>query len=96
MLTKDMSVWFIYQMFGKLKLGKSVNAVSKIVQYTVDGKKVPDVHRRLILQKVSVSRNLSQKVMPSDEDVLFILYFFILSYYLQVKVDEGKTIYFRC
>ena len=35
---------------------------------TVDGQKVPDVHRRLICQKVSVSRNLSQKVIPSDED----------------------------
>ena len=32
------------------------------------GQKVPDVHRRLICQKVSVSRNLSQKVIPSDED----------------------------
>ena len=35
---------------------------------TVDGQKVPYVHRRLICQKVSVSCNLSQKVLPSDED----------------------------
>ena len=36
--------------------------------YTVDGQKVPDVHRRLICQKVSVSLNLSQKAIPSYED----------------------------
>ena len=35
---------------------------------TVDGQKVPDVHRRLICQKDSVSRNFSQKVIPSDEN----------------------------
>ena len=34
--------------------------------HTVDGQKVPDVYRRLISQKVSVSHNLSQKVIPSD------------------------------
>ena len=38
----------------------------KSPNYTVDGQKVPDVQRRLICQKVWVSRNLSQKVMPSD------------------------------
>ena len=37
-------------------------------KHTVDGQKVPYVHRRLICQKVSVSRNLSQKAIPSDED----------------------------
>ena len=41
-------------------------AIKDGVICTVDGQKVPDVHRRLICQKVSVSRNLSQKVIPSD------------------------------
>ena len=36
--------------------------------HTVDWQRVPDVYRRPICQKVSVSRNLSQKVIPSDED----------------------------
>ena len=40
--------------------------------HTVDGQKVPNVHRRLICQKVSVSRNHSQKVVPSDEDFSFL------------------------
>ena len=34
--------------------------------HTVVGQKVPNAHRRLICQKVTVSRNLSQKVIPSD------------------------------
>ena len=33
---------------------------------TVDGQRVPDAHRWLICQKVLVSRNLSQKVIPSN------------------------------
>ena len=46
---------------------KKLEGVSKVqLLYTVDGHKVPKVHRRLICQNVSVSRNLSQKVIPSD------------------------------
>ena len=58
---------------------------------------VPDVYRRLISQKVSVSRNLSQKVIPSD-----IIKpeghknFYFWSYYHQEICPKGKTIYFRC
>ena len=46
----------------------SQNRCFKIALHTVDGQKVPDVHRGLICQKVSVSRKLSQKVIPSDKD----------------------------
>ena len=35
---------------------------------TVDGHKAPNVYWRLTCQKGSVSCNLSQKVIPSDED----------------------------
>ena len=42
-----------------------------VLFYAVDGQKVPDVHRRLICQKVSVSRNLSQKVIPLSEGNTF-------------------------
>ena len=57
---------------------------------------VPDVYRRPISQKVSVSRNLSQKVIPSD-----IIKpeghknFYFWSYYHQEICPKGKTIYFR-
>ena len=37
-----------------------------ILGQTVDGQKLPGVHRRLICQKVSVSRNFSHKVLPFD------------------------------
>jgi len=36
--------------------------------HTVDGQKVANAHRRLICQRISVSRNLSQKVIPSVKD----------------------------
>ena len=47
---------------------KGLDRKYALVMYTVDGQKVPDVYRRLICQKVSVSRNLSQKVRPSEEN----------------------------
>lgn len=59
--------------------------------HTVDGQRVPEVHRRLICRKVSVSRNLSQKVIPSDAwHQKVIQNFNTWNYYLQVKVDMVK------
>ena len=54
---------FPYKSIPTCFILRHLNVVS-----TVDGQKVPDVHRGLICQKVSVSRNLSQNVIPSDED----------------------------
>ena len=56
----------IVSVSGNSKLCR--NRSGFLEMYTVDGQKVPDVHRRLICQKVSVSRNLSQMVIPTDED----------------------------
>ena len=50
------------------KLTKDCNKFPFQSQCTVDGQMVPDVYRRLICLKVSVSHNLFQKVIPSDED----------------------------
>ena len=68
--------------------------------YTVDGRKVPDVHRRLICLKVSVSGNLSQRIIPSDEDFSCLYPTFtpevITFRWKRTDKREDKTIYFRC
>ena len=63
---RDYAITRLSFLRGRVDHKKSQQIVP--IDYTVDGQKVPDVHRRLICQKVSVSRNLSQKVIPSDED----------------------------
>ena len=86
-------------------LGKSQHGFIRFIQFHMKigltqhcwWPEVPDVYRRLISQKVSVSRNLSQKVIPSD-----IIKpeghknFYFWSYYHQEICPKGKTIYFRC
>ena len=45
---------------------RGVRPVWSNCSHTVDRQNVLDVHQRLISQKVSISRNLSQKVNPSE------------------------------
>jgi len=62
-----LQTWVMVKVFFYLEnnLLNSLLRDCNIFCYTVDGKKVPDVHRKLIYKKVLVSCNLSQTVKPS-------------------------------